>query len=90
MAQVLCTRIVEVERIDRMIASAEARRAATLREITHHREQFAAALRGAVRGAIADGEFAVVAAPDGCGCMRLAPEPGSTAAVRRGQPEVAP
>jgi hypothetical protein len=64
MAQTLRTHIAEIERIDRMIASAEARRAATLREIAHHRERFAASLRGAARDAIAEAEFAVVEPPD--------------------------
>lgn len=63
MAQTLRLRIVEIERIDRMIASAEARRAATLHEIGHHRERFAASLRAAAQEAIADAEFEEVAPP---------------------------
>ena len=47
MAKTLAVRIAEIERIDAMTASAEARRAAALREIAHHRAQFAARLRGA-------------------------------------------
>jgi hypothetical protein len=38
MAQTLCLKLDEVERIDRMIAIAEARRNTTLREIDRHRE----------------------------------------------------
>jgi hypothetical protein len=70
MAQTLRLRIAEVERIDRMIASAEARRAAALREVAYHREHFAAGLRRAAQeteniGAanIQDAEFEVVAPP---------------------------
>jgi hypothetical protein len=65
MAQTLRLRIGEVERIDRMIASAEARRSAALREIAHHREHFAASRQRAAEGAenIDDAEFEVVAPP---------------------------
>jgi len=63
MAHTLRRRIDEIERIDRMVASAEARRAATLREIAHHRATFAASLRNAADAAIEDAEFAVVEAP---------------------------
>jgi hypothetical protein len=63
MAQTLRRHIGEIERIDRMIASAEARRSATLREIAHHREHLAASLRAAANEAIADAEFEVVAPP---------------------------
>jgi hypothetical protein len=65
MARTLRQTIAEIAQIDRMIASAETRRAATLREITHHRERFAAKLHGAVRAAekIADADFEVVAPP---------------------------
>src|SRR5262249_29784086 len=45
MAHTLRRRLDEIERIDRMAASAEVRRAATLREIAHHRATFAASLR---------------------------------------------
>ena len=48
MALTLRLRIAEIERIDRMIASAEARRAATLREIEHYRTTFGASVRRAV------------------------------------------
>jgi hypothetical protein len=81
MAQTLRTRIAEIERIDRMIASAEARRAATLREIAHHRERFAASLRGAAKDAIEDAEFEVVEAP-GDRCAGQAPgQPSAEAAA---------
>lgn len=61
MAQTLRLHINEVERIDRMVASAEARRAATLREIAGYRAELAARLRRAAT-AIEDAEFAVVEA----------------------------
>jgi hypothetical protein len=67
MAQTLRVRIDVIERIDRMIASAEARRAATLREIADYRDHFGARLRGAATAAIEDAEYAVVAAPGGEG-----------------------
>ena len=57
MAQTLRVRVAEIERIDRMIASAEARRSAALREIAHHREHLAARLRAAANEAIEDAEF---------------------------------
>jgi hypothetical protein len=65
MAQTLRRLIDQVERIDRMIASAEARRAATLREIAGWRHELAAGLRRAAYAAIEDGAiedaaFAVV------------------------------
>jgi hypothetical protein len=65
MACTLAVRISEIERIDRMAASAEARRAAALREIGHHREHapFAARLRDAAAAQIADAEFTEIAAP---------------------------
>ncbi len=65
MAQTLRVRIAEIERIERMIASVEARRAATLREIEHYREHFGAKLRRVVEEAdkITDAEFEVVAPP---------------------------
>jgi hypothetical protein len=65
MAKTLARRIDQIERIDRMAAGAEARRAAMLREIALYREaSFAARLRGAVEAAetIAEGEFTEVAA----------------------------
>jgi hypothetical protein len=60
MAQTLRRNIDVIERIDRMAASAEARRAATLREIAQHRAAFAATLGAAADAAIADAEYAVV------------------------------
>jgi hypothetical protein len=48
MAMTLRLRIGEIERIDGMIASAEARRAAALRDIGHYRATFAASVRRAV------------------------------------------
>ena len=62
MAQTLRMHIDEVERIDRMAASAEARRAATLREIAQYRAELAASLRRAANEAIEEAEFAVVEA----------------------------
>ena len=60
MAHTLRRHIDEIERIDRMIASAEARRAATLREIAQYRAELAASLRHAATAAIEDAEFEVV------------------------------
>ena len=51
MAQTLCQNIGEIERIERMIASLELRRAAALREIAGYRRQFAADLRRAAQDA---------------------------------------
>ncbi|HEY1545653.1 MAG TPA: hypothetical protein VGG01_24890 [Xanthobacteraceae bacterium] len=67
MARTLAVGIAEIERIDRMTASAEARRAAALREIGHHREHapFRARLGEAAAAQIADAEFVEVAAPAG-------------------------
>ncbi len=62
MAQTLALRINEIERIDRMIAAAEARRNTALREIAHHRATFAASLRDAAAHAVTDAEFEVVGA----------------------------
>ena len=65
MAKTLALNIAEIERIDRMAALAEARRADALREIALYRDTtFAARLRGAVAAADAsvDGEFAEVPA----------------------------
>jgi len=45
MAETLADRIEDIERIDRMIASAEQRRSAMLREIDRHRASLAARLR---------------------------------------------
>jgi hypothetical protein len=65
MARTLAARIAEIERIDAMTASVEARRAAALREIAHHREHghFAARLREAAAAQIEHAELAEVAAP---------------------------
>jgi hypothetical protein len=60
MAHTLRRYIDQIERIDRMIASAEARRSAALRDIAHHREHLAASLRAAANEAITDAEFEVV------------------------------
>jgi hypothetical protein len=58
MARTLRQTIGEVERIDRMIASAEARRATTLREIERYRRPFGAAVRRAAQEAdVEDAEF---------------------------------
>jgi hypothetical protein len=62
MAQTLSANLNTIERIDRMAASAEARRAATLREISHWRACFAASLGAAADDAIADAEYVVVEA----------------------------
>jgi len=65
MAQTLRVTIGESERIERMIGSVEARRAAILREIEHYRAHFGADLRRAAADAatIQDAEFEVVAPP---------------------------
>jgi hypothetical protein len=66
MAQTLRVRIDEIERIDRMITAAEARRNAALHELARHRAHFAAILRRAAQDVendaegIADAEFEVV------------------------------
>ena len=44
-AEALADRIEDIERIDRMIASAEQRRSAMLREVDRHRASLAARLR---------------------------------------------
>jgi hypothetical protein len=56
MAQTLALKIDEVERIDRMVASAEARRNIALREIDRHRATLGAALRH-VADEVLDAEF---------------------------------
>jgi hypothetical protein len=64
MAQTLAARIDDVERIDRMVIIAEARRDAVLREIRSRRAAFGQALRRA--GDAIDAEFEdVVPAPGG-------------------------
>jgi ribosomal protein L12E/L44/L45/RPP1/RPP2 len=56
MAETLSAKLDDVERIDRMIANAEARRHVVLREIDRHRAAVAARLRAAGE-AIEEGEF---------------------------------
>jgi hypothetical protein len=60
-AEMLSENIDHVERIDRMIAMAEARRNAALREVDRHRATFGQELRSTVRE-IEDGEFKVIEA----------------------------
>ncbi len=48
MAETFATRIHEIDCIERMIASAEARRAEALRELARHREASAAGLKAAI------------------------------------------
>jgi hypothetical protein len=66
MAQTLRVRIDEIERIDRMITAAEARRNTALHELARHRAHFAAVLRRAAQNVendaegIEDAEFEVV------------------------------
>jgi hypothetical protein len=59
MAETLSLKLDPIERIDRMIATAEARRASVLREIDRRRAAFAASLREAAQ-AIEDAEFTEV------------------------------
>jgi len=61
-AETLSKKLDDVERIDRMIANAEARRHVVLREIDRHRAAVAARLR-AVAEAIEEGEFEEVPGP---------------------------
>jgi hypothetical protein len=69
LARALASRLDHVERIDRMIVSAEARRNAVLREIEHHRTTLGQELRRLVPEA-EDAEFEVVeAAPAAAGVM---------------------
>ena len=58
----LSAKLDDVERIDRMIANAEARRHVVLREIDRHRAAVAARLRAAAE-AIEEGEFEEVPEP---------------------------
>ena len=51
MAQTLCTHLGEVERIERLIATAEARRAAILCEVKLHRAAWGQELRRAAQQA---------------------------------------
>lgn len=63
-AEGLAGKLDHIERIDRMIASAEARRNTTLREISRHRDSAAASLARASE-AIEEAEFAEVDPSDG-------------------------
>ena len=65
LGQTLCAGIVLVEKMDRMIASAEIRRNATLREIERRRSEFAARLRQATqdRDNVEEAKFQVIEAP---------------------------
>lgn len=54
-AQTLALKLDQVERIDRMIMNAEARRNAVLREVDRHRASVAQALRRAAN--VEDGQF---------------------------------
>ena len=56
MAQTLSAKLDDIERIDRMLANAEARRHLVLREIDRHRAAVAARLRNATE-AIEDAEY---------------------------------
>ena len=58
-AQTLSVKIDDIERIDRMIMTAEARRNAVLREVDRHRANLAQALRRASQ-AVEDAQFEVV------------------------------
>lgn len=59
MAQTLAVKLDDVERIDRMIASAEARRHLVLREVDRHRAAVAARLREASE-TVVDAQFSEV------------------------------
>jgi hypothetical protein len=59
MAQTLALKLDSVERLDRMLASAQARREAALREIDRHRQTLAASLRRAAVE-VEDAEFVEV------------------------------
>jgi ribosomal protein L12E/L44/L45/RPP1/RPP2 len=60
MAETLANNLKSIERIDYLIASAEARRHNVLREIERHRQALAAALRSATDEAV-DAEFREIA-----------------------------
>jgi esterase/lipase len=62
MAETLASRLDDVERIERLIATVEARLAAALREIDRHRAVLAERLRGATQE-IADAEYKELPAP---------------------------
>jgi hypothetical protein len=59
MAQTLSINLNDIERIERMIASAEARRNAILREVERHRATWAQDLRRAAQQA-EDVEFEII------------------------------
>lgn len=59
LAEALTIKLPDIERIDRLIASAEARRNMVLREISRHRDALASAL-ARVSARIEDAEFAEV------------------------------
>ena len=59
MAQTLSKKLDDIERIDRMLANAEARRHVVLREIDRHRAAVAARLRAAA-DVIEEAEFSDV------------------------------
>jgi len=59
MAQTLSIKLDDIERIDRMIAIAEARRNAILREIDRHREVLSQNLRRAIQD-VEDGPLQVI------------------------------
>jgi hypothetical protein len=60
MARTLTLRIDEVERIDRLVTSAEAGRSSVLRELDRHRASFAQNLRRAIE-VVEDAEFKLIA-----------------------------
>ena len=62
MAQTLALKIDDIERIDRMIMGAEARRNVALRELDRHRANFGQALRRA-SDEVVDAQFEQVQAP---------------------------
>jgi hypothetical protein len=68
-AEGLCIEIGNIERIDRMIMAAEARRNAALREIDRHRTSLGPRLRQAVLEAEAQ---EVVVAPEGAAAQSVA------------------
>ena len=59
MAQTLSLKLDDIERIDRMIAIAEARRNTILREVDRHRETLSQNLRRAVQQ-VEDGQLRVI------------------------------
>ena len=63
MAQTLALKISDIERIDRLVMAAEARRDATLREIERHRATLGQALRRETEQ-VEEGEFEEVDAPN--------------------------